>query len=54
MKKQKLNLKSVKNALSRAEMRKIMAGSGCGNSCYGGCNDPHCGACSTGNVCRSF
>jgi hypothetical protein len=51
MKKQKLDLKSVKNALSRAEMRKIMAGSdGCGTGCYGGCFGTFCNACvSDGN-----
>ena len=33
MKTQKLNLKSIKNVLSRAEMKKIMAGSGGGGGC---------------------
>jgi len=35
MKTEKLSLKSIKNVLSRAEMKKIMAGSGGGN-CAGG------------------
>jgi hypothetical protein len=48
MKKEKMSLKSVKNVLSRAEMKKIMAGSGSGSGCllyqnnctfiYGGTN----------------
>ena len=42
MKTQKLSLKSVKNALSRAEMRNIMAGSGGGGGGGGG------GNCTTG------
>lgn len=33
MKTQKLNLKSIKNVLSRAEMKKITAGSGGGGTC---------------------
>jgi len=39
MKKEKLSLKNIKNVLSKAEMKKIMAGSG---GC-GGVND-HCGS----------
>ena len=33
MKTEKLNLKGIKNVLSRAEMKKIMAGSGSGPNC---------------------
>ncbi|MFI5139574.1 MAG: hypothetical protein ACHQIM_17270 [Sphingobacteriales bacterium] len=45
MKTEKMSLKSIKNVLSRAEMKKIMAGSG-GDTCgsYTPCptiNDPH-------------
>jgi hypothetical protein len=40
MKKEKLNLKSIKNVLSRDEMKRILAGS---NGCYLGfmCNCPN-------------
>lgn len=45
MKQKKLNLKEIKNALSRNEMKKIMAGSGpCGHGGDG------CGG-NTGRVC---
>jgi len=43
MKNQRMSLASIKNVLSRAEMRKIMAGSGSG--CYGitcSCADDPC------------
>lgn len=33
MKTEKLNLKSIKNVLSRAEMKKVMAGSGGSGPC---------------------
>jgi len=53
MKKTKLNLKNVKNALSRAELKNIMAGSGGGgcrsylNPCF---NDGHLQCC-PGAIC---
>lgn len=34
MKNEKLSLKGIKNVLSRTELKKIMAGSGCCNCCY--------------------
>ncbi|MGZ3998997.1 MAG: hypothetical protein ACXVIY_00110 [Mucilaginibacter sp.] len=43
MKTQKLNLKSIKNVLSRAEMKKITAGSGGGPGGGGGiCDNVPC------------
>ncbi|MES2109050.1 MAG: hypothetical protein V4577_09900 [Bacteroidota bacterium] len=65
MKKEKLNLKGIKNALSRGELKEIMAGSGGGGGacddrpCMGTvyiCYDVNCvGArhirCSGGNLC---
>jgi len=48
MKTEKLSLKGIKNVLSRAEMKKIMAGSGsdgCGNGCYSDAYCPFCGRC---------
>ncbi|MES2109052.1 MAG: hypothetical protein V4577_09910 [Bacteroidota bacterium] len=54
---QKLSLKGIKNVLSRAELREIMAGSGpgggggglpdgCGSGCYpGGCFGVFCKTC---------
>jgi hypothetical protein len=54
MKTEKLSLKSIKNVLSRAEMKKIMAGSG--GFCIpilGSCNIGT-GVCCTGLVCNPF
>ncbi len=43
MKKEKLSLNSIKNVLTRAEMKKIMAGSGpCNGGCGPGCADTIC------------
>lgn len=55
MKTEKLNLKSIKNVLSRAEMKKIMAGSGGGgtggtDSCPVNTPVYSCYDASTGNV----
>jgi len=43
MKKEKLSLNSVKNVLSRGEMKKIMAGSGGSVQCY--CDGTFLGYC---------
>jgi hypothetical protein len=42
MKKQRMSLNSIKNVLSRAEMRNIMAGSGGGGSSGHGCSNSSC------------
>ena len=55
MKTEKLNFRSMKNALSKNEMKKIMAGSNTMNKCCvaPGTNSQYsgCGGCSTGTVC---
>ncbi|CAN5453945.1 hypothetical protein BH09BAC6_BH09BAC6_01130 [soil metagenome] len=44
MKTEKLSFKSIKNAMSRSEMRKVMAGSGPGGGGSGGaCSTTTCG-----------
>jgi len=57
MKTQKLNLKSIKNVMSRDEMRKIMAGSGSGpGGCaiYGQqCGGPSGDACCAALSCNT-
>jgi hypothetical protein len=42
MKTQKLNLRSIKNVLSRSEMKTIMAGSGGGGGGTGNCSTTTC------------
>ncbi|MDP9047329.1 MAG: hypothetical protein M3N14_04280 [Bacteroidota bacterium] len=49
MRTEKLSLKSIKNVLSRAEMKKIMAGSGPGGGPPGGGGGGGC--VSAGNFC---
>ena len=53
MKKEKLSLKSIKNVLSRAEMKTIMAGSGSGP---GGCAEYQqvCGGATGTSCCQGF
>jgi len=49
MKTEKLNFKSIKNVLSKAEMKKIMAGSGGnGSGCYVSAGP---GGCPNGGIC---
>jgi hypothetical protein len=54
MKTEKLSLKSIKNVLSRAEMKKIMAGSS-GDCQLGLCNDDGSSySCAAGCQCAEF
>jgi hypothetical protein len=49
MKSEKLSLKGIKNVLSRAELKKIMAGSGGGcTGCSPDNNGPFCCSCYSG------
>jgi 4-diphosphocytidyl-2C-methyl-D-erythritol kinase len=55
MKTEKLSLSNMKNMLSRAEMKKIMAGSGTGAGCFAICNQDtsdgnNVSDCSSGTV----
>jgi len=56
MKTEKLNLKSIKNALSRGEMKKIMAGSGNCTPLNGLCGygNPFPPPCCGGLICTNF
>lgn len=52
MKKEKISLKAVKNVLSRAEMKKIMAGSGLCSTNYCSANTYCCeDLCCAGGSC---
>jgi len=53
MKTVKINFKSMKNALSKNEMKKIMAGSNGNNMCCGAPDHTLCYSCGTFNYCPS-
>jgi hypothetical protein len=54
MKKEKLSQKSIKNVLSRAELKKIMAGSGGGCTENAYCGAGHAFVCCPDQTCQDF